>query len=341
MTTVAIERSTAKNETFGRALRRTLTDSPALGPLITLAIVLGLSALFIPNFATLRTVSGILNSATVVGIVTIGITLLMISGEFDLSVGAMLAAGSYLFAFNTINGGSPIVAILLALLVPGILGTINGLLRVSTGIPSFVVTLGTQSIFRAAVWIIAAGELIQTQVEFPIYDILNGRLDIVNNLFERANFRTSLLLLLLLVFIFEVLLMRSRFGNHIFATGGNPGAATAQGVNIKWTRILVFTLVGMLAGFAGVLDFSQFRSVRVATGAGVELSAIAAAVIGGARLQGGSGSIWGALIGVILVSTLRTSAILLGLPADNFESIVGVCIIGAVVLNNWMRQKFG
>lgn len=341
MTTAALARSTAQNETVWRSIRRTLTDSPALGPLITLVIVFGLSALLIPNFATLRTLSGILNSATVVGIVTIGITLLMVNGEFDLSVGAMLAAGSYLYAFNTINGGSPVLAILLALLVPGLLGLINGLLRVSTGIHSFVVTLGTQSIFRAAVWIIAGGELIQTQADLPIYDLLNGRLDLLNNLFERANFRTSLIWFLLLVVLFEILLMRSRFGNHLFATGGNPGAATAQGVNIKVIRILAFTLVGVLAGFAGVLDFSQFHSVRVATGAGVELSAIAASVIGGARLQGGSGSIWGALIGVILVSTLRTSAVLLGLPADNFESIVGVCIIGAVVLNNWMRQKFG
>lgn len=339
MTAASIAKVSLKQENGWQVVRRALGDSPVVGPLITLLLVLILSAIFIPNFATLRTASGIINAATVTGIVAIGITLLMITGEFDLSVGAMVAAGAYLYAAYTIEGGSVLMAITLAIIVPALLGALNGLLRVWTGIPSFVVTLGTRSVFRAAVWIIAAGKMIQTQEELPIYSLFNGRLDILNNLFERANFRTSLFWWLALVILFEILLMRTRFGNHLFATGGNAGAATAQGVNIKLMRVLSFTLVGALAGFAGVLDFSQFNSVRVATGEGVELSAIAAAVIGGTRLQGGSGSIWGALIGVLLVSTLRTSAVLLGLPPDNFEAIVGVCIIGAVILNNWMRQK--
>jgi len=339
MAVASIAKNSQKQEGVGQSLRRALSDEPAVGPLITLLVILGVSWLFIPNFASMRTVTGIINAATVTGVVTIGITMLMIAGEFDLSVGAMLAAGSYLFAFNTINGASPVFAVVLALVIPGLLGTINGLMRVWTGIPSFVVTLGTRYIFRAAVWILAGGALIQTQAELPIYSIFNGRLDILNNLFARANFRTSLLWLLALVVLFEIVLMETRFGNGVFATGGNAGAANAQGVNIKLIRVLAFTLVGVLAGFGGMLDFSLFNSVRVATGDGIELSAIAAAVIGGARLQGGSGSIWGALVGVLLVSTLRTGAVLLGLPADNFEAVVGVCIIGAVVLNKWLRQQ--
>jgi simple sugar transport system permease protein len=339
MTIASIAKDPTKRESASQSLRRLLSDAPAVGPLLTLLVILALSWLLIPNFATMRTVTGIINAATVTGVVTIGITLLMISGEFDLSVGAMLAAGSYLYAFNTKDGGSPFVAVALALIIPGLLGTINGLLRVQTGIPSFVVTLGTRYIFRAIVWILAGGALIQTQAELPIYSILNGRLDILNNLFARANFRTSLLWLLALVFIFELVLTRTRFGNHVIATGGNAGAANAQGVNVKLVRVLSFTLVGVLAGFGGILDFSQFNSVRVATGEGIELSAIAAAAIGGARLQGGSGSIWGALVGVLLMSTLRTAAVLLGLPADNFEAIVGVCIVGAVILNSWLTQQ--
>lgn len=338
---VTTHESTSLKQMSGRQdLRQALGDSPIIGPLITLILLLVFSALFIPNFMTLRTVSGIINAATVTGIVTIGITLLMITGEFDLSVGAMVAAGAYLYGFNTIDGGSPLVAVALAILIPGLMGALNGLIQMWTGIHSFIVTLGTRSIYRAAVWIGVGGLLLQTQEDLLIFDIFNGRFDLLNNLFERANFRTSLLWFLLLVIIFQIVLTRTRFGNQTFATGGNPGAATAQGVNVKWVRVINFTIVGALAGFAGVVDFSQFNSVRVATGAGVELIAIAASVIGGASLNGGTGSIWGALIGVLLISTLRTAVVLLGLPADNFEAIVGVCIIGAVILNNWLRQRF-
>lgn len=340
MKAMAKEQTSLKSMSAGQDLRHALSDSPIVGPLITLILLLVLSSIFIPNFFTLRTFSGIINAATVTGIVTIGVTFLMITGEFDLSVGAILAAGAYLYAFTTVEGWSPILAVTLAIVIPAALGAVNGLIQMWTGIHSFIVTLGTRSIYRALVWVAVGGLMVQTQEELMVYDVFNGRLDILNNLFERANFRTSLVWWLLIVILFQILLTRTRFGNQTFATGGNAGAATAQGVNVKIVRVINFALVGALAGFAGVLDFSQFTSVRVATGAGVELTAIAAAVIGGARLEGGSGSIWGALIGVLLISTLRTGVVLLGLPADNFEAIVGVCIIGAVILNNWLRQRF-
>ena len=340
MNAITQEDRSLKSWNVWQDLRHALSDSPVFGPFLTLIILLTLSSLFIPNFFTLRTFSGIINAATVTGVVTIGVTLLMVTGEFDLSVGSMLAAGAYLFAFNTINGGSPILAVALAVLVPAFLGAINGIIRVWTDIHSFIVTLGTLSIFRALVWVLAAGQLVQTQEEFAIYDLLNGRFDLINNLFERANFRTSLIILIGLVILFHILLTRTSYGNHTFATGGNAGAATAQGVNLKKVRIINFALMGALAGLAGALDFSQFNSVRVATGAGIELNAIAAAVIGGASLNGGTGSIWGALVGVLLISTLRTAVVLMGFPADNFEAIVGVCIIAAVVFNAWLRQRF-
>ncbi len=119
-------------------------------------------------------------------------------------------------------------------------------------------------------------------------------------------------------------------------------AATAQGVNVNLVKVINFAISGALAGFAGVLTFTQFQSMRVASGSGTELSAIASAVVGGALLAGGAGSIWGALIGVLLISMLRTGVVLLNIPfipADNFEAIVGVTIVGAAIFNNWVRQR--
>jgi simple sugar transport system permease protein len=293
-------------------LRRRFSVSPIAGPLATFVAAFILFSLFVPHFFTMRTLSGIVNASVLTGIVTIGVTMLMISGEFDLSVGALMAMGGFVYGLVTTGGGSPAIALILALLVPALLGTVNGLILIWTGIPSFIVTLATASIYRGAVWILSGGSMLQTIEDLAIYDILNGRLDIVNDFIEGAN----------------------------FAVGGNRIAAQAQGVNAKLVKVLCFVLTGVLSGLAGVVLFSQFKTVRVATGAGTELSAIAAAVVGGTALTGGSGSIIGALLGVLIISMLRTGVVLTNLiPADNFEAIVGVTIIGAAILNNWLRNR--
>ena len=325
-----------------KGVRRLLAESPITGPLATLITVFILFSLFVPHFFALRTVSGIVSAGTLVGVVTIGVTLLMISGEFDLSVGALSAMGGYLYAFNTMDGGSPVVALLLAILVPAALGALNGLILIRTGIPSFIVTLGTRSIYRGAAWIISGGMMVQTLEKLTVYNVFNGRLDVVNDLFRGARFRTSALWLLLVALICQYVLVRTRYGNHVFAAGGNPAAAQAQGVNVNLVKVINFIISGALSGFTGVLMFSQYKSVQVATGAGMELSAIAAAVVGGASLAGGYGSIWGALIGVLLISILRTGVILLDIPfipADNFPAVVGGSIVAAVILNKWIRSR--
>ena len=322
-----------------KSARRLFAESPIAGPLATLIVVVAVCSIFVPNFFSWRSFAGIVNAATLTGVVTIGITLLMIAGEFDLSVGSLIAIGGYLYAFNTIGGGSPLLAIGLALLVPALLGALNGLLLTRIGIPSFIATLGTRSIYRGAVWLITGGILLQTLEGPAIYSVFNGRLDTLADLFKGANFRTSTLWLIGMVILFQYLLTRTRFGNHVFAAGGNVGAAAAQGVNVKRVKVMNFVVSGLLAGLTGILLFSQYKSVRVTTGAGEELKAIAAAVVGGALLSGGAGSIWGALIGVLLISALRTAVVLLDFPADNFDAIVGVTIVGAVILNRYVHSR--
>jgi simple sugar transport system permease protein len=327
--------------TWQRQARSLVADTPIAGPLFTLVSVFVLSALFVPHFGSWRTVSGIVNAATLDGIVTIGITLLMITGEFDLSVGSLIAVGGYLFGQQCARG-NPLLGLVLAALVPGLLGALNGVIRVRTGIPSFIVTLGTGFIFRGFAWILSGGSMLQLTEKLPVYDLFNGRLDVLNDLLTGANFLTSLLWLLGGVAFFQYVLVRTRFGNHIFAVGGQVEAAAAQGVSVNFVRIATFAISGALGGLAGVLTFSQYQSIRVASGSGTEMYAIAEAVVGGALLTGGSGSIWGALIGVLLISMLRTAVVLLNIPfipADNFVAIVGVTIVGAAIFNNWVRQR--
>lgn len=323
-----------------RPALRSVIASPIAGPLITLIVVFILFSLFVPHFLTVRSLSGIVSAATLTGTITVGITLLMIVGEFDLSVGPMMAMGAFLYGLNTVEGGNPLWALFLALLVPALMGALNGLIVVRTGIPSFITTLSTMFIYRGMLWIYSGGQMFQTIEKVPVYDVFNGRLNFIADAVKGANFRTAALWLVGLVLLFQYLLARTRFGNHVLSTGGNVGAAASQGVNVKRVKVICFVLAGVLAGFSGVLLFSQFKTVRIATGAGEELKAIAAAVVGGTLLTGGSGSITGALLGALIISMLRTGVVLTNLiPADNFEAIVGVTIVGAAVFNNWIRKQ--
>lgn len=345
--------------TLYKKILRLFSESPIAGPLATLILVLILFLIFVPNFATWRTISGIITAVSISGFVTIGITILMISGEFDLSIAPMIAMSGYLYGTIStgedsvivstlsflglpVQGGNIPLAIIFALLVPSIMGLINGLLLILTNIPSFIVTLGTRQIFRGIVWIVAGGVLFQTVEDLPIYDLFNGRFDLMNDLLETANFRTAMLWLLGAVIIFELFLVRTRFGNHVFAVGGSKDAALAQGVRVLRTKVMAFVITGLMAGASGVISFSQFKSVRVAEQAGIELTAIAASVIGGTLLRGGYGSVWGALIGILMISVLRSGVILLKIPfipADNFPAVVGVTIIAAVIFNNYLRGR--
>jgi simple sugar transport system permease protein len=346
-------------ETWQVKTRRLFSGSTLVGPLAVLLVVFVLLSLFVPKFLTMRSVTGIINAASLTGTIAIGVALLMVSGEFDLSVGSVMAVGGYLFGTFSMKG-QPVLGLILAIAVPAMLGAINGLILVWTGIPSFIVTLGTKYFYRGMLWVVSAGAMLQTTNQQGLYDLFNGRFDLINNLFDHlsngfqgrsdllstvflsANFRTALLWQLALVIVFQILLTRTAFGNHVFAVGGNAGAALGQGVPVRKVRIANFVIASAIAGFTGVLLFSQYYTVRVASGDGLELSAIAACVVGGVLITGGAGSIWGALIGALTISMLRTGVVLMDIsfiPADNFEAIVGVTIILAVILNNYLRRR--
>ena len=326
---------------WNHKIRQFFSESTVTGPLAVLIVIFILLSLFVPKFFSFRSVTGIINAATLTGVLTVGVAMLMISGEFDLSVGSIMAVGGYLYG-GLAMAGQPVLGLFLAILVPALLGAINGLILVWTGIPSFIVTLGTKYLYRGLLWVITAGTMLQTVDRLPIYNLFNGRFTFLNEFLPEANFRNSLIWLILLVLIFQLILSRTRFGNHVFAVGGNAGAALGQGVNVKKVKILSFAISGTLAGISGILLFSQYYTVRVASGDGMDLSAIAAAVVGGTLITGGAGNIWGALIGALIISMLRTGVVLMDIPfipADNFEAIVGVTIILAAIMNNYLRNR--
>ena len=236
---------------------RSIGNSPIFGSTVTLLVTFLVFFLFVPNFDTWRTFSGIINAVSISGIVALGVTLLMIAGEFDLSVGAIIAMSGFIFGtistgedtliVNTlikmglpVEGGNVPLAIVFALLVPALQGLVNGLLRVITNIPSFIVTLGTLQIYRGLAWIASGGILFQTRADLAIYNIMNGRLDVLNNKLTDANFRTAILWMLLFLFLIQLLLVKTKFGNHVFATGGKVDAAACARGQCQSDQDLVF-----------------------------------------------------------------------------------------------------
>ena len=293
------------------------------------------------NFLTPVAISNILSFASILGIIVVGVAMLMIAGEFDLSVGSTFAVTSFVFALTMNSGVPPLVAMLLAVLVSALLGAVNGLVVIRTGIPSFIATLGTMLAYRGIARAIGGGDFAKyTETKPVLFSILNGAMDPLNKLFQPvANLRMSILWFILIAVIMSYVLMQTRFGNWVFATGGNPGAALAQGVPVKRVKLMVFTLTGLLTGVASVMQFAHRTSVDPLRGEGWELIAVAASVIGGVQLAGGVGTILGACVGILLLQMLEQGLVLMGVSVQIFRAVAGLILMLSVILNTFLSQS--
>jgi ribose/xylose/arabinose/galactoside ABC-type transport system permease subunit len=471
-------------------IRNTLEKVPGAGAIIGFLVIFTIFALASDLFLEQRSLAGLMATNITRGIVAIGITFLMISGEFDLSVGSTYGVGALIFLLMMTEGlalsalmgvpaviiggaiaisgwmsgrssrtgigiliilamfaaiiffpgifnepiiASVIPAALIALFFTGLLGFINGGILVLTGIPSFIVTLGTLLMYRAILlvvvadgrilryadyrlpppniwfnrWLLAALAIVgaviiglmafslirsawaglrerlanyQTDTndfrdfwlsaaflrlifvlvtgigavallvsaalgqvsqsggslhEISFFNLANGRFDFVST---DVNLRIGVMWWFILVIVFQFVLTQTRYGNHVFAAGGNPGAARAQGINVNRVKITNFIICAMLACVAGIINVARLSNVDPLMGDGLELEVIAASVIGGALLSGGYGSIIGALLGVLIFGMLQTGLVLVGVDARSFSGIIGFIIIVAVVINTLVSR---
>ena len=342
MGTVVISETKKRKVSALSPLVRQLEQSRVATTGVVLLIVFLYFAFMAPNFLSLYALSNVLTFSSIYGIVVIGVAFLMISGEFDLSVGSILAVSGYVFLLTLRADVPPLIAMLLALLVCSILGLINGLIVVSTGIPSFIATLGTMLAYRGIVRAMGHGRSITYSPSNPpsLFSILNGYPEWLNNLSNPAgNLRVSILWFAVLTVIMTYVLTRTRYGNWTFAVGGNSPAARAQGVSSNRVKVINFTLSGLLAGLGGVMMFAQRSSMNPLIGDGLELTAVAAAVIGGCSLTGGSGTIISAALGMLLLTMVEQGLVLMGVPFDIFRSIIGGIIIVAVVVNTYLSRQ--
>ena len=282
-----------------------------------------------PRFLDERNIRIVMGITPEYIIVAIGIAILMISGEFDLSVGSVFALVPMAIVQLTHQGFNIWFSIALGLSIGIIIGFINGFITLRFGIPSFIATLGMLYIARSLTTVATAG----FPPPFP-HELPNEMF-----VYQFELFRASLYWSLLVAIILGILLHRSNLGNWIYATGGDVIAASSMGIKTNNIKMFCFILCGFLAGFAGMIQTFRLEAPLPSQGYLLELESIAAAVIGGVSLFGGIGTVIGAMIGAILIRFLESGIIMARIDAEWFRAGLGTLIILSVVFNTYISRR--
>lgn len=318
------------------------------GPLLGLIGVLGLFIVLIGlkgelhNFLSLRNLQVLVQEGTIPAIVALGMLLVIVSGGIDLSVGSVIALVTVvtmqvyriLFLQTQSQALASLAAVPAGILVGGLCGLANGLIITQLRLPPFVATLGMLGIARGlAVWL--AGRQLITFSQ----DARPGWVDALNTVHPAFGLFNpgfwSLVLLAVLVF---VLLRYTVLGRYCYAIGSNEATARLCGVSVERYKTAIYTLAGLLTGWAGVLMFAHGTSGDPSGGEGLELRVIAAVVIGGASLTGGQGTVTGTLLGVLILEVLGNGVSIFNVPVEVQHILIGVIIIANTALSRWQRR---
>ncbi|WP_437737546.1 ABC transporter permease [Sorangium sp. So ce1335] len=301
---------------------------PWVGPLVALVLVYALFAALTPDtFLRSENLLTMARQTVVVGICAIGMTLVIATGGIDLSTGSLVAFTTVVLAKLLRAEVPPLPAALAATAAAGLAGVVTGTLVGRARMMPFVVTLGTMSALRGAAKGLASEQKIDADPR---------GLDALVSADLTAPGLWITVLLALLVF---AVLAFMRFGRHVFAVGSNEAAARLCGIDTGRVKIAVYTLSSLLAGVAGVMEFATLTVGDPTDSVGLELEVIAAVVIGGAALSGGEGSVAGSLVGALLITTIRTGGVHLGLPSWVQEIATGAIIVAAVAVDRARRAR--
>jgi simple sugar transport system permease protein len=284
-------------------------------------------------FLSINNVRGVLGLLPETALVAVGVTLLMISGEFDLSVGSVFALMPMTMAVLVVAGWPFWAAVTVGLMLCALIGFLNGWLTIRFDIPSFITTLGMLFMARSLTVVISGGFPPRIKPgEVPGW-IFVGFVD------DGGLIRASVLWFIGIAILISLLLSRTNFGNWVRATGGYLPAASAMGIPTGKVKIACFMICSVLAGFAGMIQSLRLNSFLPSIGEGMELQAVAAAVIGGTSLSGGVGSIIGGLIGAILIRVIDNGMVMSQIDGTWFKFAIGALTIFAVVGNAWLRRR--
>jgi ribose transport system permease protein len=305
-----------------------------LGPLLALVLVMTLFAFLAPEqFLSVYNFKTVATQTVLVGLGAIGATFVIASGGVDLSVGSVIALSSVVTAVLLRDGHGATVAVLGGVATGAAAGAVNGLAATRLRIVPFVVTLGTMGIARGLAKYLAE----EQKVDAPAQGLSFWMEKTPDP--EWLLVAPGVWLLLVLALCASVALRRTVFGVHTYAIGSNEATARLCGIEVERTKVAIYVIGGLFAGLAGVLQFSRLTVGDPTTALGKELDVIAAVVIGGGSLSGGTGAISGSLIGAFLMSFLSNGCTLTGVPNYVQEIIVGAIIVAAVAIDEWRKRR--
>jgi len=293
--------------------------------LIALFIILSIAS---PNFLTSTNLSSVVRQTAVINIMALGMTIIIISGGIDLSVGSILALSGLLGTMTMETRGIP-AGIIIGLIAGTLCGFANGTMTTSLRINPFIVTLGTMGIYRGLALIISKG--------LPVHDIPQSFSYLGEGNLLGVPF--VLWILLLCALAIHVILEHTRLGRYAFSIGSNPDAAYYAGVPVRFHTTAVYAIAGLLTGLSGMIEASRLMTGQPTGGQGYELTAIAAVVIGGGSLRGGEGSVLGTLVGAFIMGLLANGSDLLGTNPYWQQVIIGGVIILAVSFDELRKRR--
>jgi ribose transport system permease protein len=322
-------------EGSGRAWTAGFLSIPWLGPMAALVAVYALFALLVPDtFARSENLVTMARQTVVVGIAAVGMTMVIIAGGIDLSVGSSVALATVVIARALNAGAGPVTAVAMGVAVSAMAGTLVGAAIAFGRITPFVVSLGAMTILRGTAKGLAREQKIDADARG-----LDTLLGVLPEDRRFMIFPLGVWIFVALSAVFVAVLRYARFGRHVFAVGSNERTARLCGVRVEAVKVGVYALSGLLAGLAGAMEFATLTVGDPTDSIGLELEVIAAAVIGGASLLGGEGSIVGSVVGASLMTVIKTGSTHLGLPNWVEEVVTGVIIVAAVAVDRLRHRR--
>jgi ribose transport system permease protein len=309
------------SDTAARPPRHLHVNMQALGIFIAAAAIFVIFGVLNSNFLTVGNLRDVAVSACVNALIGIGLTFVIITGGIDLSVGSIASLVGMVSANMMVNSGvGAVPALLVGLALGFVAGAVNGLLITLLRLPPFIATLGTMSVYQGLAYVVTDGK--------PVYNVPQPFVLLLNSYISGVPI--VVVIVIVVALLAWLLLRRTVFGQNVIATGGSEETAWLSGVRVARVKIMVYGLSGLLAALAGLVIVARISAAQSAAGAPYLLTAIAAAVIGGANLMGGEGRIAGTLVGALILGALTNGLTLLNVPSFYEQIVVGLVVLIAV-----------
>ena len=285
-------------------------------------------------FVSVANTKTVLSQTVIVAIGALGMTMIIISGGIDLSVGSSVALTSVLGATLLVRGWSPMVVVLLTILAGGLVGLFNGAIISTLRMMPFIVTLGMMGMGRGLAKWVAGNQTVNVPPGSPVNNLMK-----MEDLDHFLPLPQGVWIALFLALAMMVVMRQTVFGRYIFAIGSNEATARLCGIRVPLQKVFIYSLAGLFFGCSGLMQMTRLTQGDPSGAVGLELDIIAAVVIGGASLSGGTGSILGSVIGALIIQVLRNGSSLMNWPTFTQEIIIGAVIILAVGLDKWRQSR--